>query len=452
MNQNKDFAQFVYSLVLIILIPALLIYNTIYLVQHFRANMDQELQQKAVLLSQTFSPTVLASIDSPDKLQNQIDKIITDQPVVKELTVYRLNADQFDTVASSNENMLGKKLTDVSSVIAWSQDQSTATLETAKNSKTGSVERVWSVLTPIHKDNGVDGLPGEKFALVNSKLSINDIDQLTTNTFSKSIYLLLGTIALILLLLLNHFRFIEYANLFRKLKEVDALKDDFLSIASHELKTPIIALKGYASMLQEGIGAELTDKGKVYVQNMIISANRLEELIKQTLDISRMEQGSLPFNITTCDPIALCQKVLENLSSLAQKKDLTLYHETPNSQIMIEADPDRFTQVVTNLVSNSIKYTQTGSLKISYRVKKRNLEILFKDTGIGMSSDALSHLFEKFYREHKEQTKEVQGTGLGLWITREMIKKMRGEISVESLEGEGTLFTVSLPLSSRFYT
>ena len=156
--------------------------------------------------------------------------------------------------------------------------------------------------------------------------------------------------------------------------------------------------------------------------------------------------NKLPVEMIKLDPTPTIIQSVEEMRSQAIQKGLKLTFVPCPEEISIEADANRLKQVVVNLISNSLKYTSEGSVTVSMSIKNKNLLITVADTGIGISSENQANLFQKFYRVQNEKTSEVAGTGLGLWITAEIIKVLNGSITVESIEGVGSHFTVHFPL------
>lgn len=330
------------------------------------------------------------------------------------------------------------KFTSADYVTAWTQDNPTAMLVN-DTTQTPNV-RVWSVTNPLLDSQN------NKLALVNMKVSLADIDALTKKNLNLSLIFLVITIFFVLLLLVNHFRFFEYSILFKRLKEVDKMKDDFISIASHELKTPMAAIKGYISMMLEGIAGKMDDKAKNHLLKIDNNVQRLDTLVSETLDVSRLEQGRMQFDMQPINIADVIEKTITAYEDQAKEKGLIVKEEKPKEPLpQIFADPDRLQQVTDNLIGNAIKYTLKGGVTIYYKVEAGNLYAYVKDTGIGMSAVDRKELFNKFYRIKNEKTADIPGTGLGLWIAREIMRKMDGDILVDSMENVGTQFTISLP-------
>lgn len=272
-------------------------------------------------------------------------------------------------------------------------------------------------------------------------LSMADSDALSRKHIQNAYIVLLLIIALIVVLLARQARIIDYATLYERLKEVDQMKDDFVSMAAHELRSPLTIIRGYTDMLSE---EPLSDGAKENLTHIDRSATQLNSLIGDILDVARLQEGRLSFNYQVVDVANALAAVTESFMKPAADKGLKLYYEKV-ALPPISADPDRFRQVMINLVGNAIKYTPTGEVRVATKVDGDRVVIRVSDTGMGISAEEQKKLFQKFYRIKSEETREITGTGLGLWITHQIIQTMKGTISVESIKGKGTDFIVTFP-------
>ncbi len=435
----KENLQFIYSLVLIIFIPVAIVGNTLWGIKQNQKNMDAELQRKAALAEEVFAGAVADNLDEVMGLQSKIDQIMKSSPEIKELSIFKPEEEGFRIVASSDSRNLDLTLQSLQNTISWVEDKPIASLTV--NRQITPNERYWVVITPL-KDSSAN-----KKALINLKVSLSDIDALTSKTLSNSLIFLVLTVFIVLLLLVNHFRFFEYAVLFKRLKEVDKMKDDFISIASHELKTPMAAIKGYISMIFEGVAGKVDAKARSHLEKAFANVKRLDILVNELLDVSRLEQGRMQFDMQEVDIAKLIKEVISELKVKADEKKLKITYEgLPDPKPQIFADPNRIVQILDNLIGNAIKYTLKGSIIISHNIEKDTLKTIIRDTGIGMSPEDRRRLFEKFYRIQTKETANIPGTGLGLWITREIVRRMNGQIYVDSMKGVGSQFTIVFPI------
>lgn len=435
----KDNFQFIYSLILIIFIPIAIVANTLWVLQSNQKNMDAELQRKAALAESIFAGAVSDSLENEAALQTKISQIGNSNTEITDLTVLKPQSDGFLAVASSNDKNIGLIFKSAQNTIAWVQDQPIATL-VSDTTKTPN-ERYWVVITPLKN------IDDQKVALVDMKVSLADMDALNKKTLSYSLIFLVATVFFVLLLLVNHFRFFEYAVLFKRLKEVDKMKDDFISMASHELKTPMAAIKGYLGMIFEGVAGKVDAKAREHLEKVMANIKRLDVLVNGILDVSRLEQGRMQFDMQPVDITVIIKQIISELHISADEKKLSIkYQELPEPHPKIFADTDRLAQIFDNVIGNAIKYTFKGGLEISHKIEGNVIQTIVKDTGIGMSPEDRKRLFEQFYRIQNEKTMDIPGTGLGLWITREIIHRMNGEIYADSMENVGSQFTITFPV------
>ncbi len=234
------------------------------------------------------------------------------------------------------------------------------------------------------------------------------------------------------------------------LKELEELKNEFVFIAAHELRTPVAAMKGYLQLILDGLTGPISDKTKDFIEKVMSSNQRLIQLVNDLLEVSRSENGKLVIKVSAIDVVQPIKAVLVELASLAAEKQVQMVYEPRADLPKAMADPDRLKEVIVNLVGNSIKYMGgSGKVTIGNEVRGANLITHIADTGLGMSKEAQAKLFEKFYRVSTEKTKDIQGTGLGLFIVKEIIEKMGGTISAFSEgEGKGATFSFTLPIAS----
>ncbi|OGE30734.1 hypothetical protein A3C59_03395 [Candidatus Daviesbacteria bacterium RIFCSPHIGHO2_02_FULL_36_13] len=245
-------------------------------------------------------------------------------------------------------------------------------------------------------------------------------------------------------------RELKHAN--EKLKVLDKLKDDFVSIASHELRTPMTAIRSYAWMALNRSDVPLSDKLKRYLIRVFISTQRLINLVNDMLNISRIESGKIEIKPEPVDVLSLVRDIIDEVyySKSTDKKFQFEVMEKPVPKVF--ADPDKLRQVLLNLVGNSIKFTpQEGKITFDFFTDGKTVEISIKDTGVGISKEDLSKLFHKFSRLDNSYTalSVSGGTGLGLYISKNLIELMHGTIKASSEGvGHGTTVTITLPVAN----
>lgn len=246
------------------------------------------------------------------------------------------------------------------------------------------------------------------------------------------------------------YRAIQNAN--EKLKQVDKLKDEFVSLASHELRTPMTVIKSYVWLLLEGKTGKLTEQQMKYLKISYDSTNRLIGMVNDMLNISRIESGRFTIDPKPMSIATLVQEVSSEMGSRAAELGIKLVVQEPENAIPnINADSDRIKQVLINLIGNSLKFTpKDGSITVSYYLKDSMVFVSIKDTGIGIKPEDMEKLFKKFNMVGGSSlTKQAgQGSGLGLYLSKNLVELHKGKIWVESEgEGKGTVFTFTLPTS-----
>lgn len=235
------------------------------------------------------------------------------------------------------------------------------------------------------------------------------------------------------------------------LKALDKAKSEFLSIASHQLRTPVSALKGYLSMMMEGDFGPLPDKISKLIADLFDSASRLARTINVFLNVSRIEAGRLKLDKKPMQIADLINSVVTELASAAKNKGLVLSYEASAQAVpLVYADSDKLREVILNLVDNAIKYTPTGSVKITTEIKGDNLEFSSQDTGVGIEPVEAQSLFRKFVRGDGAAQINTGGSGLGLFIAQKIVHEHDGKIWVESLgKTKGSTFKFSVPLATK---
>ncbi|RPI75774.1 MAG: hybrid sensor histidine kinase/response regulator [Ignavibacteriales bacterium] len=260
------------------------------------------------------------------------------------------------------------------------------------------------------------------------------------------------------------------------LRKLDHVKSNFFANISHEFRTPLTLILGQVESVMSS-GIEIKEKTKLQVANR--NARRLLTLINQLLDLSKLEAGSMELKAEQHNIVSFLKSLFFSFESLAESKKITLKFESEFENIPVVFDPDKMEKVFYNLVSNAFKFTESGEIRIiinlpvsrhsvptlsgsesrsaiadakqmlkqvQHEKSPSFVEIIIKDTGIGISSDRLSNIFDRFYQVDSSSTREHEGTGIGLALTKELVDLHKGKITVNSREGEGTEFIITFPL------
>jgi len=240
---------------------------------------------------------------------------------------------------------------------------------------------------------------------------------------------------------------LESAN--EKLKELDDLKTDFISIASHQLRTPLTAIKGYTSMIMEGTYGEVSEKVRETIRKVFQSAQRLIYIVNDLLDISRIEQGRFTIALEPIKVANVLKDVVEELQQNAKTKNLSLELAVApeNMEVTASADFNKIRQVFLNVIDNAIKYTNEGYVKVGVEKRANDVFVAVKDSGLGISEASMKNLFQKFSRAKGVTKLHTDGSGLGLFIVKKIMEAHGGDVWAESEgEGKGSQFYVSIPL------
>ncbi len=232
-------------------------------------------------------------------------------------------------------------------------------------------------------------------------------------------------------------------------EEANRLKSAFLSTMSHELRTPLNAIIGYAHLLLDGMEGPLSDAQSGDVSEIAGAADRLLALINDVLDLARVESGRMQLTMEPVDFPGLAARVRTLMAPLAERKGLAITIEAAPNLPLVVGDPDRLRQMLLNLVGNAVKFTERGSVTIAIApAPGGGVEIAVADTGIGISPEALPHVFDEFRQADSSTTRRFGGTGLGLSIVRRLVDLHGGAVRAESEPGVGSTFTVVLPMAS----
>jgi PAS domain S-box-containing protein len=234
------------------------------------------------------------------------------------------------------------------------------------------------------------------------------------------------------------------------LKEINKIKSQFVSMVAHELRAPLAAIKGWLEVILSGEAGGDAEQNKQWLQRAMDRSDSLLALVNDLLVINRMEAGKIAQKMEPVLIKDVIKKIVDFLKPEAEKRKVTLTIELPENLPSIQADLRDMEKLFTNLVSNAIKFNRkNGSVTIKGEVEGSSIHLSVKDTGIGISADHLSHIFDDFYRADDEKIKKISGTGLGLTIAKKIVNSHFGRIEVESEPEKGTLFSVFLPLEHR---
>ena len=250
---------------------------------------------------------------------------------------------------------------------------------------------------------------------------------------------------------------VVFRDISKELKE-NREQAEFISTASHEMRTPVASIEGYIGLALNPATATIDARAKSYLQKAHENTKHLGQLFQDLLDITKAEDGRLKNEPVVLDAIEFSRNIWEGLKPKAEAKGLSYTFEPDNHKtgektltpvFFIHADRDHLHEILNNLFENAIKYTPSGMVSVNVMGDNNNVQISVKDSGIGIPAEDIPHLFQKFYRVDNSETREINGTGLGLFLSRKLTESIGGFLDVESEYKKGSTFTVKLPRITR---
>jgi len=237
---------------------------------------------------------------------------------------------------------------------------------------------------------------------------------------------------------------LENARLVEGLRAASRLKSEFIGTMSHELRSPLHVVIGYVDLLLDGDMGELKPEQYHTLDRVRVAALQLLELIQETLDVNRMEAGLLPLDLETFSVQEFLDDVRDSIPATASKPDVTVTWGTAPTALTLHSDRAKLKKILRNLVDNAVKFTDRGTVSIAASSQDGWIEFVVQDTGIGIQSEDLPSIFEMFRQVDGSTTRRHGGVGLGLYIVRQLVRGLGGEITVRSEPGTGSVFRVRL--------
>ncbi|MGA8264038.1 MAG: ATP-binding protein, partial [Ignavibacteriaceae bacterium] len=232
-------------------------------------------------------------------------------------------------------------------------------------------------------------------------------------------------------------------------KEAERLKNTFLNVLSHELRTPLNIILGYSSLIRESMKDKLEEEDKVYLDNLHSGSERLFKSITQMLEFAQLEAGIYNLNYETANLISIINNCVNDIKKDADDKKLGIKKQIVQESIYVDVDVNCLENALNNMLNNAVKFTRQGFVEIETSIiEERELVLCkIKDSGVGISTEYMDHLFSPFSQEDLNIGRNYEGNGLGLALSKRFIEKMGGSLLVDSIKGVGSTFTFTLPLS-----
>ncbi len=402
-------------------------------------NINTTEKQRISIVHEALEIVLENSLDDIVGLQNAVSKFSNENTDISKLRVYESN--------SLNNDLLVLAAADPELVSQYDESAESSIAEIGFSEKLDfqlfelqlNGERTWQVFKRINIEDKTFYIFSEQnFAVLDS----------TMNYRKQQSYLGLSVILLFLLALSYWLhRQTDWQAKYEKIAITLKERDQFSNMIAHEFRTPLTAIKGYASFLQESDSVQ--DDEKRFANNIYVSAERLVVLVNDFLEVSRIQAGKITVNTTEFDLRDVLERVVEDLTPLAKDKHLELVFHDSSDHVMLNSDPDRMTQVMTNIISNAIKYTPDGKVEVVCAEIHGRVEVRVKDTGTGISAEDQKKLFSPFTRVGGVDAGTITGSGLGMWITRQLVEFLGGTIGVESIQDVGTHVVIKFAASRR---
>ncbi len=276
-----------------------------------------------------------------------------------------------------------------------------------------------------------------------TETSLEQVDALFAKRIMSAYYWLIVLVFIVLFFLIRQVRLVDYAYLYQETKKANEMKDLFTNMIAHELRAPLTAIRGYANMIGEQ--ADLPPATHEKAIRIEDASARLIAIVSDLLDVARIQSGKLSVTRERVKIGTVIESVIAVQAIEAERKHITILGEGIHTDAILLADEKRLYQALTNLVSNAIKHTDSGSITLALTDLRTRFEIRVKDTGMGISAENQHKLFSPFFRVESDAVSKITDTGLGTWITKELIELMGGSIGVESIKGIGTHIVIVLP-------
>ncbi len=424
--------QLLFTLGLIFLIPIAFIVSGQQFLNAARDNQEMLERERIGLLHDAFVSIIRISDFQPEIIQHEIEILSAQNDDIISFNVVKESNSSQLIVASLDKTEIGSVPYVMEEYrLSAINDQTSYILPKAQNGI-----RYWSGYRIIRTSNN-------DIFYIYTKTSLETIDTLLANRVMHAYYWLIGLLCIVLVLLVRHVRLIDYAYLYTETKKTNEMKDLFTNMIAHELRAPLTAMRGYASLIEEK--GDIPDETRLNAHKINDATQRLLLVINDLLDVARIQSGKLSLSYNEIDLQKIIDSVLDAISVNAQEKHIVLTREGMRQPLFVSVDEKRIFQVLTNLVSNAIKYTKAGTITVSIEDKGTRVELRVKDTGMGISAENQKQLFSPFFRVENMEVNQSVGTGLGMWITKQFIELMKGSVAVESIKGVGTHIVVTLP-------
>lgn len=421
-----------FVLVLMAVIPVLFLLVADQFLQAGRENQDRLQKDRIGLMQDSFVAMMWANQYQAEKLQPIVESIAAVNPDITKFRIARRDEGDIVPVVSLDPSVRGKKEDEEEfyRTAAISHDESIIVTFYIDG------DRFWQVFRYVGFANGHDWF-------IFTELSLANIDAAMAKRERDAYFLLVPIFVFIFFMAYWQFKNTDYRYLYLKAEEANKTRDLFTNMITHELRAPLTAMRGYASLIEENQAA--IPQSKEHASRIRESTERLLMIVNDLLEVARIQSGRLKIDFTEVNLSDLIQSVIVELEPTAVQKNITVAHAGTEAPLYIISDANRLHQILVNLVNNAIKYTPQGRIDVTLTKLNHGVELRVKDTGMGISAEDQQNLFAPFFRVETEEVGKITGTGLGMWITKQLIELLGGTVGIESIKGVGTNVVMRFP-------
>ena len=428
----RSHPQVLFALLLVIVLPLAFLYSGNQFLEAGKTNQEKLQKDRIGMLHDVFAAVIQVSQFNPKIIDSEIDTLAQLNPDISKFRVVQFSNGQAIPIAALDDSVIGVP----EEVITPYQNAAVRLDESIIFEFYVDNTRMWQSFRAL-------SAPDNTLYFIFTETSLQSVDTLLQEKRQSAYLTLVFIYIFVLVIAYWHIRVTDYRYLYKKAEEAIKTKDLFTNMIAHELRAPLTAIRGYASMIQESKQADT--EAKKHATRISDSAERLLAIVNDLLDVARIQSGKLTVTKNEANISEVVSAVTDELQSLANEKDIKLTKVGTEKAYFATVDIKRLHQALTNLVSNALKYTKEGAIEISLDENYDQLELRVKDTGMGISAEDQKKLFAPFFRVQNDDVSQITGTGLGMWITKQLIELMGASIGVESIKGVGTHIVVKLP-------
>lgn len=428
----RSHPQILFALLLVIVLPLAFLYSGNQFLEAGKTNQEKLQKDRIGMLHDVFAAVIQVSQFNPKIIDSEIDTLAQLNPDISKFRVVQFSNGQAIPIAALDNSVIGIP----EEVITPYQNAAVRLDESIIFEFYVDNTRMWQSFRAL-------SAPDNTLYFIFTETSLQSVDTLLQEKRQSAYLTLVFIYIFVLVIAYWHIRVTDYRYLYKKAEEAIKTKDLFTNMIAHELRAPLTAIRGYASMIQESKQADT--EAKKHATRISDSAERLLAIVNDLLDVARIQSGKLAVTKNEANISEVVSAVTDELQSLANEKDIKLTKVGTEKAHIAMVDIKRLHQALTNLVSNALKYTKEGAIEISLDENYDQLELRVKDTGMGISAEDQKKLFAPFFRVQNDDVSQITGTGLGMWITKQLVELMGASIGVESIKGVGTHIVVKLP-------